>query len=130
MSHLSKIELEINDLQALKSACKRLNLTYDENQKEFVWFAGRKTACEATIKIPNARYEMGIIKKQEGKGYELQTDFYDRGVGAVIGTNGGLLKQAYAIEKGKLEAKRKGYQVFEQQTDAGIQLRIRVGNQF
>ena len=126
MSHLTKIELEINDLSVLKSACSRLGLEYNADQKEFVWFAGRRTACEAVIKVPNARYEIGITKKQEGKGFELQTDFFDPTIGKYVGNGGGLLKQAYAIEKGKFEARKKGYQVFEQQTDAGIQLRIRL----
>jgi hypothetical protein len=127
MSHLTRIELELQDLQVLKSACKRLNLEFRQDQKEFVWFARRRTSCEAVIKVPGANYEIGIIRNQDRKGYNLQTDFYDKNIGRAIGPNGGLLKQAYAIEKGKLEARKKGYQVFEQQTQNGIQLRIRIG---
>ncbi len=127
MSHLSKIELQITDLAALKNACKCLNLQYEEHQKEFIWFARQKTPCESVIKIPGANYEIGVCQNPEGKGYILQTDFYDRNIGRAIGNNGGLLKQAYAVEKGKLEARKKGYQVFEEQTQNGIQLRIRIG---
>ncbi len=33
MSHVSKIELEIKDLEALKAACQRLGVKFREGQK-------------------------------------------------------------------------------------------------
>jgi len=44
----------------------------------------------------------------------------------VIGLKGGLLKQAYAVEKTRLEARKKGYSVIERQTQNGIQIHIRI----
>lgn len=126
MSHLVKIELEINDLTVLKKACNRLGFSFNENQKQFTWYGRQPAACNGAIHIPNARYEIGVTQKKEGKGYELQCDFFDRDLVTAIGNNGGLLKQAYAIEKGKLEAQKKGYKVWEQKTDAGIKLTIRL----
>ncbi len=34
MSHVSKIELEIKDLEALKAACQRLGFKFREGQKQ------------------------------------------------------------------------------------------------
>lgn len=124
MSHLTKIELEINDLSALRKSCERLDLSFMLDQKQFVWYGREPAKCDHAIKIPNARYEIGVIKKDNK--FELSVDWYDREISKAVGHQGGLLKQAYAIEKGKIEARKKGYQVFEQQTDAGIQLRIRL----
>lgn len=37
MSHVSQIELEINDLSILKQACQRLGLEFCENQTTYKW---------------------------------------------------------------------------------------------
>ena len=47
-------------------------------------------------------------------------------IGKVIGKQGGLFKQAYAVEKTKTEARLKGYSVLERQTDSGIRLHVRI----
>ena len=38
MSHMAKIELEINDLNTLDQACKRLGLALILNQRSYRWF--------------------------------------------------------------------------------------------
>ena len=38
MSHIAKIELEINDPENLKLACERLGLQFIENQKTYKWY--------------------------------------------------------------------------------------------
>lgn len=124
MSHLVKIELEINDVNVLQKSCDRLGLSFMKNQNTFQWW-GQAAKCDHAIKIPEAKYEIGVLKKQQG-GYELQCDYFDRAVGKAIGQNGGLLKQAYTIEKAKQEAIRKGYSIREHKTQQGIQLRIEV----
>jgi len=124
MSHLVKIELEITDVLALEKACQRLGLTFVKNQKTFQWWGREPAPCESAIKVPGARYEIGVTKK-DGK-YELQCDYYDQAIGKSIGQKGGLFKQAYTIEKAKWEAIKKGYSVRELQTANGIQLRVEV----
>ena len=126
MSHLAKIELEINDLTALKKACQRMGLEFRETQKTFRWFGDNPAPCDHTISIPgdSSSYEIGVIKN--GKSFELQCDFWNRTLKSKIGENGGLFKQAYALEKAKLEAIKKGYSVREHRMDGKIQLRIQV----
>jgi len=127
MSHLVKIELEINDITALKRTCARLGLQFMADQKTFKWYGREPAPCEAAIKVPGQGYgyEIGVVK--EGKGYSLQTDFFDLNIIEKIGQKGGLLKQGYAIEKAKWEAIKKGYSVREHKTPTGVQLRIQVG---
>lgn len=124
MSHISKIELEVNDLNALDRACKRLGLELVKDQQSFRWFGNNPGICNHAIKVPGAEYEIGITRVNGL--YELQCDYYDRNIGKVIGNKGGVLKQAYAVEKVKSEARRKGYAVLEKQTDTGIRLHVRL----
>ena len=124
MSHISKIELEVNDLPTLKQACRRLGLVFLEGQTTFKWWGHKDGECTHAIRVPGANYEIGVIRT--GKGFELQCDYYDRNIGESIGNDGGLLKQAYAVERTKTEARRKGYSVTEQKIDNGIRLRVRL----
>ena len=124
MSHISRIEIEVRDLSILKAACRRLELGFVEGQKAFKWFGTEDGACDHVIKVPKAEYEIGVV--HVGRRYELNCDWFDQALEAGIGKNGGRLKQAYAVEKTKLEARRKGYSITEEQAENGIRLRIRL----
>ena len=124
MSHISKIELEVKDLGTLKQACNRLGLNLHEGQKTFKWYGQEDGRCDHAIRVPGATYEIGVIKT--GDLYELECDYFDYARGKAIGQSGGLLKQAYAIERTKTEARRKGHSVIEKRTDSGIRLYVRV----
>jgi hypothetical protein len=123
MSHISKIELEVKDLAILGQACGRLGVHLMKDQTTHKWY-GQDARCDHAIRIPGATYEIGVSHK-DGR-YELQCDFYDAGIEKAIGRQGGLLKQAYAVEKTKLEARRKGYTVLEKKTETGIRLHVRM----
>jgi hypothetical protein len=128
MSHIQTIEVEITDLQALKNACKRLGLTWKQDQKTFKWWGVQAAQCDHAISIPEAKYEIGVLKNADRKGFTLQVDYYDRKATEKIGQLGGFFKQAYALEKAKLEALKKGYFVKEHKiNDRQIELRITVG---
>jgi len=124
MSHISKIELEVRDLGILRQACSRLGLNMLEGKRTFKWYSQEEGRCDHTIRVPGATYEIGVIKT--GDLYELQCDYYDPGIGKAIGQTGGLLRQAYAIERTKTEARRKGYSIIEKKTESGIRLHVRV----
>jgi hypothetical protein len=120
MSHLSKIEIQINDLQALKQACQAMGLEFMENQKSFVSYQG-SSPCTHAIKVPEARYEIGVM--QTGKTYELQCDFWSvGGLQRVLGENGNLIKKHYSLERVKNEAKKKRYRIQEQPIQNGARL--------
>jgi len=123
MSHISKIELEVKDIAALTQACRRMGLEFRKDQRTFRWFKN-PSPCEHAIGIPGASYEIGVVKEKNG--YALNCDYYDANIEKAIGRQGGLLKQAYAVEKTRAEARRKAYTVIERKTDTGIRLHIRL----
>ncbi|MFH2059647.1 MAG: DUF1257 domain-containing protein [Pseudomonadota bacterium] len=123
MSHIAKIELEVTDLDSLTKACQQIGLNLVRGKTTFKWYQGNGK-CDHAIEVPGASYEIGLVYKDNK--YELQTDFWDKGIETAIGKNGGLLKQRYAVERTKSEAVRKGYRVIEKQTDNGIRLHVRM----
>jgi len=141
MSHITKIEIEVTDLAALKAACKRLNLQFIENQLTYQWYGERigndplpegigledLGKCDHAIKVPGASYEIGILKQNNR--YRLLWDSWKSGgLEQVIGRDAGLLKQAYGIEKTKSEARRKGYSLYEtRQENGAITLKVSLG---
>jgi hypothetical protein len=123
MSHISKIELEVKDLGILGQACSKLGLQLIRNRKTFRWY-GKEAVCDHAIQVPGADYEIGVTLKKDS--YELNCDFYDRNLEKVIGPQGGLLKQAYAVMKTRIEARKKGYSVLERKTENSIKLHVRI----
>jgi hypothetical protein len=123
MSHISKIELKVKDLGVLAQACTRLGLSLVKGQKTFRWY-GQEAQCDHCIKVPGASYEIGVLTRSGA--YELNCDFYDKNLEKVLGQKGRLLKQAYAAEKTRIEARKKGYSVIERQTETGIQIHVRI----
>lgn len=123
MSHISKIELEVRDIQVLSSACNRLGLELLKGQKTFKWY-GKEAKCDHAIRVPGAKYEIGVLKN--GSIFELSCDYYDSNIEKVVGKQAGLLKQAYAVEKAKIEARKKGYSLMERKTQTGIRLHVRI----
>ena len=138
MSHLAKIELEITDLNALDRACKKLGFELAREQKTYKWFGrwvgdaplpegldrNKLGECEHAIKVPGAKYEVGVIKRDSGKYSLLFDEWVSGGLVPKIGKDGGKIKQHYAIEKAKIEAIRKGYRIRERVVDNKIQLTV------
>lgn len=72
--------------------------------------------CEHAISVPGCDYEIGI-QNVGGKWVPVWDWFHAGGLHTVMGTNGGPLAQAYAVEKSKLEACRRGYPCTETATE-------------
>jgi hypothetical protein len=139
MSHISKIQLEITDPEVLKLACERLGLQFIENQQTYKWYGSwvgdsplpegisiqDLGKCDHAIRVPGAQYEIGIVKRD--RKYILLWDFWHQGgLEQKLGKNAGRLKQAYAVERVRKEARLKGHRICEQKTDKGIRLLLRV----
>lgn len=135
MSHIARIEMQINDLETLKAACARLGLEFVAEQKTYAWY-GKHVGdyplpegfsvsdmgkCDHAIRVPGAKYEVGVVERNQK--YVLLWDFWeDGGLEPALGKNAGRLKQAYGVEKATREARLKGYRVTEQKTNHGIRL--------
>ena len=139
MSHISKIEIEIRDLEALKQACNRLGFHFMENQKHYLWYGkivGNNPLpegfteedfgkCTHAIHVPTAAFEIGVVKKDNA--YQLMWDSWiGGGLQKAIGKDAGILKQTYALESVKREARRKGYRFIEKKMKHGIRLCLSV----
>jgi hypothetical protein len=119
MSHIAVIQVEIRDLDAIKSACRRLNL------KEPIY--GKATIFETEligiiVKLPGWIYPV-VCRLDTG---ELKYDNYDENWGEKKHLD--RFVQMYGVEKATLEARRKGYSVVEQPlADGSIKLTVNMG---
>ena len=140
MSHITKIEIEVKDLGALKAACSRMGFRFVAHQKTYAWYGSFMGdaplpeglteedlgKCDHAIQVPGASYEIGV---RAGKGgYRLLWDSWtDGGLEERVGVDASRLKQAYGVELARREARRKGFSVTEiKNPDGSILLDIRV----
>ncbi len=120
MSHISKIEMEINDLDALKQACTCMGLEFLENEPEFTYYGGKGSSLHA-VQVPGANYSLGVVKKDNN--FELLWDDYMAGgLKNILGENASLLKKNYSLARIKNEARKKRYHVQEQKITGGTRL--------
>jgi hypothetical protein len=116
MSHLVVIETRIHDAAALTAACRRLGLA-EPVHGNIRFFSGDATGL--SVKLPGWQFPI-VVDAAEGS---IKYDNYE-GRWGDPGELGRLL-QMYAVEKAKLEAKKKGYCVNEQnRQDGSIMLQI------
>lgn len=140
MSHITTIDLQVKDLDALAKACGRLGLELVLGQKTFKWygrFVGDTTPnlspeeikafgkCDHAIRVKdNANaYEIGVVKRADGKGYALQWDSWQGGFGmhakagyGDMGLRGkdaniNKLRDWYAAEVARKQMSKQGFQV-------------------
>ena len=119
MSHIVEIKTEIRDEQAVKAACTRLKLPTPQHKTVRLFNA---TATGLCVALPNWSYPV-VCNLQNGS---LQFDNYQGHWGEQKHLNAFL--QAYAVEKAKIEARKKGHMCSETRLEDGsIKLTIRVG---
>ena len=128
MSHISKIEVEIQSLEDLKAACEQLGFQFRENQKTHKWYGTNRGSenedlgkCDHAIKVPKCKYEIGIVRN--GNHYNLLwDDYWTGGLEERVGKGAGILKQAYSVQRIRREARIKGYRVTQKKISNGIRL--------
>lgn len=81
MSHITTLDVQVKDVDALLQACQNLGLQFHRGKQSFKWYNGTM-ACNHTISTANDPYEIGIIDR--GTHLELMGDFmgqlkYDAG---------------------------------------------------
>jgi len=119
MSHIVEIKTEIRDEQAVKAACVRLQLPTAEHKTVRLFNA---TATGLCVQLPGWSYPV-VANLATG---QLQYDNYQGHWGEQKHLNSFL--QAYAVEKAKIEARKKGHAVSETRLqDGSIRVTIRVG---
>ena len=119
MSHIVSIQTEVRDAAAVRAACKRLSLAEPVKGKTRL-FSGEVSGL--AVKLPDSQYPVvadistGQLKFDNFNGLWGDQQHLDR------------FLQAYAYEKAKIEARKRGHTVTEQQlSDGSIKLTIQVG---
>ena len=119
MSHVVEIKTEVRDEQAVKAACVRLQLPPPEHKTVRLFNA---TATGLCVQLPGWSYPV-VANLATG---QLQYDNYQGHWGEQKHLHS--LLQAYAVEKAKIEARKKGHAVSETNLhDGSIRVTIRVG---
>lgn len=131
MSHVSRVEISIRNLEVLKRACGRVGFTFHENATTFKWF-GRWVNdyhandaayrhgvspenyghCVHMIRVPEASYEIGVIESPKTPGeYFLLADFW--GAGGLSQEHVQQLAHYNAVEQVRMDAEQQGLFVTE-----------------
>jgi hypothetical protein len=119
MSHVVEIKTEVRDEQAVKAACTRLQLPTPEHKTIRLFNA---TATGLCVQLPGWSYPV-VANLATG---QLQYDNYQGHWGEQKHLNSFL--QAYAVEKARIEARKKGHAVSETNLhDGSIRVTVRVG---
>ena len=119
MSHVVEIKTEVRDEQAVRATCVRLQLAPPEHKTITLFSA---TAAGLCLQLPGWQYPV-VCNLQSGS---VQYDNYKGAWGEQAQLNRFL--QAYAVEKAKIEARKKGHMCSESQLqDGSIRVTIRVG---
>jgi len=119
MSHIVSIAVEVRDLDAIKSACRRLELQEPVFGKAELF---QRDLEGILVRLPNWVFPV-VCDLPSGK---IQYDNFN----GCWGDQKHLDKfvQTYSVEKATLEARRKGYSVMEQQLgDGSVKLTINTG---
>ena len=119
MSHIVQIRTEVRDLAAVRAACQRLNLSQPEEGK-FKLFSGEATGV--AIRLPDWRYPV-VWQPTSG---ELKYDNFEGRWGQQMELD--RFQQMYAVEKAKIEARKRGHTVTEQSlADGSIKVTVQLG---
>ncbi len=119
MSHIVSIKTEVRDPTAIAAACNRLGLP-EPVQGKAELFEGEATGM--LIRLPGWQYPL-VVEAETGT---LKFDNY----GGAWGDQKELDRflQIYAVEKAKVEARKRGHTITEQPlADGSIKLTIQVG---
>jgi hypothetical protein len=118
MSHIVEIKTEVRDEAAVRAACTRLQLPTPEQKTVRLFNA---TATGLCVQLPGWSYPV-VCNTQTGA---LQYDNYNGHWGEQSRLNQFL--QAYAVEKAKVEARKKGHSVSETRLqDGSIRVTVKV----
>ena len=119
MSHIVQIQTEVRDEAAVQAACSRLHLPR-ATRGTFQMYSTEETGLG--IELPHWKYPV-VANTKTG---QLRFDNYQGRWGLQEFLDQFL--QAYATERVKIEARKKGHSVREQRLDNGsVKLTVQVG---
>jgi hypothetical protein len=118
VSHIVTVQTKIKDPAAIQAACRRLKLP-EPQYGTFRLFS--ESATGHGVQLPGWRYPI-VCDTQQGR---ILFDNYNGSWGNQQELD--RFQQAYAVEKARIEARRRGHSVTEQTlADGSIKLTIQV----
>jgi hypothetical protein len=122
MSHFTTIDIQIKDLNALRSACAELHLELVPNA-EARGYGTNRLKGDYVIRLKGP-YDVAL-QRQPDNTYRLVADLWEGHVEREVGTGFGRLKQLYGVHKTVREARLQGLNVRRQNlADGRIRLAI------
>ena len=127
MSHYSEVLIELTDEGCLVAALSRLGfkgkVEVHREAQSLYGYQGDVRSQKAHViirrqRVGRAANDLGFEKQADGR-YRVWVSDYDQKYNKYNDAWMGRLKQAYGVEKAKLEAKKRGYMVSEQKQDDG-----------
>jgi hypothetical protein len=119
LSHIVEIKTEVRDEAAVRAACTRLQLPPPEHKTVRLFSA---TATGLAVQLPGWNYPI-VCNTESG---QVSYDNYEGHWGEQKHLNSFL--QGYAVEKAKIEARKKGHSVSETSLqDGSIRVTVHVG---
>jgi hypothetical protein len=119
LSHIVTIRTEVRDPDAVAAACRRLGLAVPERGTATL-FSGEATGL--LVQLPGWMYPV-VLGTETG---EVRYDNYNGAWGDPAQL--GRFLQAYAVERTRIEARKRGHSVVEQALpDGSIRLTVQVG---
>jgi len=124
MSHVDNISTHGEEfgLVTLLALCNRKGWQFLEGQETYAWW-GRSEGdypvpagftaddlgkCDHAIRIPGCRYEIGLVKRDNG--YAILADFWESGgLDQVLGQKGELFVRDYAMQQDICTAEANGW---------------------
>lgn len=121
MSHIVQIKTEVRDETAVLAACRRLQLP-KPTRGTFELYGSTESGLG--VELPNWKYPV-VADTSTGR---LRYDNYEGRWGSQEFLDQFL--QGYAVEKAKIEARRRGHSVAERKLDDGsVKLTVSVGGE-
>lgn len=112
MSQLTASTVRITDIDILRKAVKGFDgLTWNEGATRFKSYSqSHSEGCKHSISVNGARYEIGVIQKEDGD-YVLAYDEDDYRVRDVVGSQSNKLIAAYSEAFARDWAEKKGFMI-------------------
>lgn len=122
MSHFTQVATKIKNKEILLSALRELGYEVEENTL-ITGYRGQETPVDIAVRMQQG-YDIGFVLGADGT-YSFVTDWF-----GVQGTNEQefttKVQQQYALTTVMEQVRRQGFNVVEQQRDAGGEIRLTV----
>jgi len=124
VSHITTVQTQIRDIEALREACKVLGCTL-EGPGQITGYARNMGRADHIIRLPGTHYTVGLVRQPDGT-YRIEADFWAGHVERVLGPRCSKLLQEYALSVVTRSAATRGRQAsVSREKDGRILVRIR-----